>query len=129
MNIKLNIYPKDKNGKTMKEILLLGIASISFIAVMTFTGAILNPEMDVVDIAIFITGIWISITILFFSVDKWGKLGDRLICTLSICIVLLSLGILSYHTGIISDEGKKAIQETASYDALLPCPLLSFTKN
>ena len=118
MNLKLNIYQKEKNRILKKNILLSLLGSISVIAVMTFFFSILYPEDSKEDFILAMVGIWIIITIFCFSVDRWGNLGNILTAVICIVISLLFLAFFSYRCSIISEEGKKAIQETASYDAL-----------
>lgn len=121
MNLKLNIYQKEKNRILKKNILLSLLGSISVIAVMTFFFSILYPEDSKEDFILAMVGIWIIITIFCFSVDRWGNLGNILTAVICIVISLLFLAFFSYRCSIISEEGKKAIQETASYDALQNC--------
>ena len=93
MNLKLNIYQKEKNRMLKKNILIFLFGSISVIAVMTFFFSILHPEESKIDFIIAMVGILIIVTIFCFSMNRWGKLGNIIITILCIGISLLYFGV------------------------------------
>lgn len=135
MKIKLNIYQKEKNRALKKNILIFLLVSISVMAVMTFFFSILYPEESKLDFLIATVGVWILLTIFCFSANRyrWGNPADRCsadrcstlrdILTAVVCLVisLLFSAFFTYRGSIVSEEGKNAIQEAASYDALQNC--------
>lgn len=121
MNLKLNIYQKNKDEILKKKILLFLLVSSGVMVAMTILFTMLYPEESEINLIITMVGVWAIFAILGFFLDRWGVVGNLIVYIICAGISLLCLVVLGYRNGIVSEEGKNAIQAAASYDALQNC--------